>query len=347
LTATTARRRAWENTMCEGAPQSGLRHAAVFYRGWQEYQAAAVDFIRAALSRDEPVLVAVPGQTVSLLRAALGSDRSRVLVTDMTQLGRNPAGIIPAVRAFADRRPGTPFSYLGEPAWPGRTPPELLEVTKHEALVNLAFARTRASILCPYDEAGLPASVLSDAEHTHPLLAAHGSSKPSPGYLGPDRLPRRCERPLPDPPADAEVLPYDSGLRRVRALVESEAIRAGLGGSRTSDLVLAVSELAANTLRHTPAGGVLHVWSTSEEAICQTHDRGWIMDPLAGRRRPQPERPGGQGLWVVNQICDLVEVRTGNTGTTVRIHMRLRPETAVPPGGAGHRWAGRAPALPR
>ena len=34
---------------------------------------------------------------------------------------------------------------------------------------------------------------------------------------------------------------------------------------------------------------------------------------------------GGQGLWVVNQVCDLVELRSGRTGTTVRLQMRLHP----------------------
>jgi hypothetical protein len=33
---------------------------------------------------------------------------------------------------------------------------------------------------------------------------------------------------------------------------------------------------------------------------------------------------GGNGLWVVNQVCDLVQARTGRAGTTTRLHMRLR-----------------------
>jgi hypothetical protein len=27
-------------------------------------------------------------------------------------------------------------------------------------------------------------------------------------------------------------------------------------------------------------------------------------------------------LWLVNQVCDLVELRSGADGTTVRMHMR-------------------------
>jgi len=89
--------------------------------------------------------------------------------------------------------------------------------------------------------------------------------------------------------------------------------------------VLAVSELAANTWRHTDAGGTVHIWAADGEVLCQVHDSGHVGDPLAGRRRPIPDAGRGQGLWVVNQLCDLVELRTGSTGTTIRLHIRLRP----------------------
>jgi anti-sigma regulatory factor (Ser/Thr protein kinase) len=328
--------------MTVGVSDDGLRHAAVFYRDLGEYRAVVVDFVRAALGRREPVLVAVPDAAVGLLRLALGSDGPKVAFADMTKMGRNPAGIIPAIRAFMDRHSGSRISYVGEPAWPGRSGPELIEATKHEALLNLAFSGIPASMLCPYACLGLPASVISDAERTHPVLVSgDGESERSPVYLGPNRLPRRCDQALPDPPPDALVLPYDTDLRPVRALVASQATEAGLSETRKSDLVLAVSEVAANTLRHTPAGGVLHVWRACDEIICQTHDRGWITDPLAGRRRPPLDRPGGQGLWVVNQICDLVEVRTGRTGTVVRMHMSLRPQPSAQRVNGEARWTGR------
>ena len=89
--------------------------------------------------------------------------------------------------------------------------------------------------------------------------------------------------------------------------------------------MLAVSEVAANTLRHTRAGGMLHVWRTRDSLICQLDDQGRITDPLAGRRPPSLSTLGGQGLWVVNQVCDLVELRSGPAGTSVRLHMRLSP----------------------
>jgi anti-sigma regulatory factor (Ser/Thr protein kinase) len=86
--------------------------------------------------------------------------------------------------------------------------------------------------------------------------------------------------------------------------------------------VLAANELAANTISHTSGGGVLQLWHTPEEIVCQVHDQGEITDPLAGRVRHSPD-DRGHGLWLVNQVCDLVELRTGRAGTTVRLHMRL------------------------
>jgi hypothetical protein len=43
---------------------------------------------------------------------------------------------------------------------------------------------------------------------------------------------------------------------------------------------------------------------------------------MAGRKRPPPDSDG-QGLWVVNDVCDLVETRSGPAGTTTRVHFRL------------------------
>ena len=42
---------------------------------------------------------------------------------------------------------------------------------------------------------------------------------------------------------------------------------------------------------------------------------------MAGRLRPVLDEPGGRGLWLANQLCDLVQVRTFENGNVVRIHM--------------------------
>ena len=158
-----------------------------------------------------------------------------------------------------------------------------------------------------------------------PLLVADGDAGRSPEYAGPFRLPSSRSHALPAPPQAATIHTYRTDLAQVRALVLQHAMEAGLPDPRATDLVLAVSEVAANTLRHTPSDGTLTIWHDLDEIICEIHDDGVITDPLAGRRRPAPDAHGGHGLWLVYQVCDLVELRSGGTGTTIRMHMAIRP----------------------
>jgi len=118
-------------------------------------------------------------------------------------------------------------------------------------------------------------------------------------------------------------LTFTSDLSAVRALVRHCAREAGLSESRAIDLVLAVSEVAANTYQHARSAGTLEIWHNTDEIVCQVRDKGIITDPLAGRRRPAVDAMGGHGLWLVNQVCDRVELRSGESGTTIRLHMFL------------------------
>jgi anti-sigma regulatory factor (Ser/Thr protein kinase) len=132
------------------------------------------------------------------------------------------------------------------------------------------------------------------------------------------------QRPAPDlAPHDPMSYTYTTDLAAVRAIVYRYAIKAGLTEARAIDLVLAVSEVAANTVRHAKSPGSLKIWYDAEEIVCQIQDEGIITDPLAGRRRPSLEARGGHGLWIVYRVCDEVEMRSDETGTTIRLHMEL------------------------
>jgi anti-sigma regulatory factor (Ser/Thr protein kinase) len=309
--------------MADSAPPAeGLTHLALFYSSTREYLAGVLTHLRTSAGRAEPSFVAVAAHKVDLLRAELNGESAAVLFADMSELGRNPARIIPRVRAFIEDHPGQRVSYVGEPIWPARSAAELREATRHEALLNLAFSGNSATILCPYDTAALAPSVIADACRTHPAMLQQGQRRLSPEYCGPVSLPPGCERPLPPPPPGVESITYRSDLRAARAMVMSYASRAGATEDTIADLVLAVGEIAANTLRHTDGSGTLHIWHTAEEILCQVDDQGLIADPLVGRLRPAPGAPGGHGMWLVNQICDLVELRSGPAGTSIRLHMR-------------------------
>jgi anti-sigma regulatory factor (Ser/Thr protein kinase) len=298
----------------------GPRHLAFLYRGADEYLEHILDFITGGLARSEPVFVALPGQLGSRVLAAAGAAGRPLAAADMGELGRNPARITLALATFAGRHAGRRVRIVTEPLWPGRSDAETAEVMKHETLVQPATGAVSADILCPYDASRLGPALIDGACRTHPEILEGGHYRPSGGYRAGAGAPP--EAALPAPPATAEFIAYRSRLHPVRELVGRYARRAGLAAERCTDLILAVGEITANTLAHTAGGGTAHIWTSGHEVVCQVHDGGWITDPMAGRRRPPPDAPG-QGLWVVNHLCDLVETRSGPAGTTTRLHFRL------------------------
>jgi anti-sigma regulatory factor (Ser/Thr protein kinase) len=303
----------------QAAAGGSIRHVAWLYPTPGEYLAGIEDFVSAGASAGEPVLVAVPaGRLPPSWNLPGGQTGAHSL--DTTDLGRNPARLMPEVRAFADEHPGQHVRVVCELAWAGRSAPELGEIARYEKMVNQAFAATPVTMLCPYDRVGLPGSAISAACASHPWLRQGDGERGNGDYRGASDSHGRPEPPLPVP-ASVSGLPYRNDLRPVRALVAATADRAGLSASRRTDLVIAASEVAANTLKHTPGGGLVRVWVTGDEILCQFDDSGHIEDPLAGYTCTPGDEPSGHGLWLVNQVCDLAEIRATALGTTIRLHM--------------------------
>jgi anti-sigma regulatory factor (Ser/Thr protein kinase) len=121
------------------------------------------------------------------------------------------------------------------------------------------------------------------------------------------------------------VLSYRTDQARVRRAAAGYARASGLAEDRVQDVVLAVGELAGNTLKHTGGPGTLTMWTAAGELLAQIDDSGHIRTPLPSTGPDIPDLSDGQGLWLVHQLCDLVDIRTGPYGTRIRIHIRLTP----------------------
>jgi anti-sigma regulatory factor (Ser/Thr protein kinase) len=309
--------------------QHTFRHEAFFYTGQDEFLAGILSFIRDALWADEPVLVAVDEPKIAAIKASLNGHGNTDLVqfAEMGELGKNPACIIPAWREFVDEYGGRgrPIRGVGEPIWPGRTDAELVECHHHEALLNLAFADMAGFwLICPYDTCALDPAVVAEAHGTHPLISQHGASWESDSYIPPGVGPGLLAAELPEPQTDPAEFEFERGtLRGVRHFVSQHAEQAGLTAERTSDLVLAVSELASNSVLHAGGGGTVRVWREGSELLCEVSDAGWLEEPLIGRERPTADRSCGRGLWLVNRLCDLVQLRSFPDGAVARVHMSV------------------------
>jgi len=314
-------------------PLEGFVHDALFYRGLREFLRSVVGTIRAGMFLGEPMLVAVPGQKIGPLRAELGSAAERVRFVDIVEAGRNPSRIIPNVlTAFADANAGHRVRMVGEPIWPDRSSDEYATAVQHEALINIAFRGRSATIVCPYDAEGLGSEAVRDAMRTHPTLVSDNERWESLAYGEPGEVAKASLEPLSEPSSTQRTLVFTchSDLASVRSLVSEEARRAGMEADKINDLRLAVNEVATNTLAHTDGPGFLRIWRQEAALVCEVRDTGHISDPLVGRRRMPADSDHGHGLMLVNDVCDLVQIKQDPAATTVRLHMRCPPRTGAP-----------------
>ena len=311
-----------------GVPLSTSRtfhHEAVFYEGDDEFVDRSLAFVHDGLTRREPVLVMVGARKLELLRAALGGRADDVHLVDMEIVGRNPARIIPAWSRFVADNAGSGgggMRGIGEPIWAERTASELSECQLHESLINLAFADADDfRLICPYDTAALSEDVIAEARRSHPVVSWSGAEDVSHEYCGIHKVAERFSEPLPEAPAEAEELTVTlAALRAARRMVQARAEEAGLG-ERSDDFALAVNEVLSNSLEHAHEDGVLRLWQEPDGLVCEVSDTGHISQPLIGREEPTIGQIGGHGMWLVNLVCDLVQVRSTEQGSTVRMKM--------------------------
>jgi len=298
----------------------------VFYRGDREFLDLVGSFIRDGVDARQPVMVAVIGSRIDALRTELGTAAQRVEFVDMSELGRNPARIIPAWREFLDRhRSAGPVRGVGEPIWAGRQAAELQECQLHEALLNMAIAPgTPFWLLCPYDRSGLDAAVIEEAARSHPVIVEPRVYRGSTAYGGSHHAAELFGRELPAPAEPVRRLMVEpSAGHDVSDWVRRWAEASGVQRRRAAGLAAAVRTVAQATEAHTGRNQMLQLWQQGSDLVCELRDPTPISDPMIGRRSPGQDNSRGRALSVAHQTCDLVQVRSNATGTTVRVHTWL------------------------
>jgi anti-sigma regulatory factor (Ser/Thr protein kinase) len=299
-------------------------HSALPYNGIDEYLGGVIPFLQEGFDRGEPALVFAPSPNVDRLRLGSKSSIGDVNIFDGAELARNPARIIPAALRFASEHVDTRVRIVGEGIWPGRPEAEVQEFVRHEALVNVLFADIAASILCPYDADGLDPSIIEHAHRTHSHTITGDTRRLSPLYADPSVTLAMTDR-LSAPPETAQTFEYGDGdLILLRSIVRDQARAAGLSAGRADDIVLAVNEAGTNTLSYTTHGGQLRIWREVDALVLEVSDSGrFILAHLAGRLAPASTAVRGRGLWMITQLCDLVQIRSDFTGTVIRMRVGI------------------------
>jgi MEDS: MEthanogen/methylotroph, DcmR Sensory domain len=302
--------------------EQSYRHEALLWHDKTDFTDSLVPFVTDGLDAGEPVMVAVLEEHCEWLREGLGAKADSVTFVDMAELGRNPAKIIPAWQKFLDVDAGGtgPARGVGEPIWAGRGADELIECQVHEALLNVAVdPMVPFWLVCPYDMTELQPAVIDEAYRSHPVVIEADAYRGSTSYAGRAHLEAMLGAELPTLVGEPTTIPFSRrNLGRLHAFLKLEGHVAGLGLQQAADLATVTAGLAANSLDRGATTGTIRVWRQPRSVVGEVVDDTYLDDPLAGRRAPLVD--GADALWEANQLCDLVQLRTTPTGTTIRVH---------------------------
>ena len=300
-------------------PPDGTVHEGVPYASADRLAAELAAPLGQALAAGEPVVAVLDRDNRAALSAALGAAAADVEWLDPTEVHRVPAFTIAMRWARLTRRTTRPEQRTTVVAQHAELPGiDRGHWARLDAGLTVALAHLPITMLCACPETG----DLELLRATHPTLRMGGTSLPA----GPMRDPVQLVAEFPPPPPvdlgpPATELPFTvDTLAAVRRLVAETAPRAGLDPEHTADLVLAVNEIATNSVEHGPGAGVLRMWGREHPgAVAEVYDVGSMDVPFPGMVPPPPSGKRGRGLWLASELTDVLQVWSDDSGTTVRL----------------------------
>jgi anti-sigma regulatory factor (Ser/Thr protein kinase) len=297
---------------------TALRHNAFVYESQDEYLACAVPFLQDGLRAGEGAIVAHTRPGLAIMREALGSAASDVTFVDVGSVYTRPARTLATYHAvYARQLQRAPRLRAIADVQLGPDPREWDLWVGYEAVLNRSFGHLPAWVLCSYDANGTPDPIIEGVWRTHPEVLDATTWTASSVYDDPDGLLRRLTPP-PAPLPQLRALATVENAEQLRERLAPELVAAGRGDARTLEMLLAVSEIAANAVQH--GGGIedVRVGQVQGRFVCEVIDRGpGFDDPAAGYLVPRAG--GGRGLWVARQLSRRLELFASPRGFTARV----------------------------
>jgi hypothetical protein len=307
--------------------EGAFEHRACIYDDDSRFLDTALPFLADGLALGEPVLAVTTPANLELLDAALGERSSDVDYAQSAFFGHRPPRRVAAFYRYWQGGQGSQrggrVRILAEPVWAGRSAREITAWTRMEAALNVTLASTSISMICPYDARTTDAGILADALRTHPVQITGSRQGPSPQYADPAGFARSCDtRPLSQPPDGTPSFDFDGDLRSLRRFIVAGASAHGLAGDRADMLVLAVSEVGGYLKNRWAAGATVQTWEQPGGIVCDFRQPGAsIDDPFLGLRPAELVPGDGDGLWLANQICDWMDIRSDAEGCTIQLQV--------------------------
>jgi anti-sigma regulatory factor (Ser/Thr protein kinase) len=290
----------------------GYRHDALTYAGEDDFVRFAATFLGMGIEDGEPgILISTPQRLVAV-RDRLGAIGRDIRFVDTADEARNPAVALSVLQNFVESTEGRRVRGIGDLVHPGQLAAVASEAQMHEMLLNTPVTDDwNMWLTCPYDR-----ELMVGDDYADEVAACHPARRTDMSNL----VAKKFGSELPKRPHDAETFPVEvSELGSLRAIVRTAATMTGLTDDRADEFVYAVNEVISNSFRHGDGKAEVALWAEGDSLVCEVQDGGRIVDPLTGRIPPSLTRSSGRGLWMVNHLCDLVQVRSPESGTYVRM----------------------------
>lgn len=304
-----------------------LVHQALMYADEDQFLGAAVPFLRDGLEAGDAVLAVVAEPNIMALKGTMGRDAGPVTFVPALGFYDHPVRTIAAYSKIVHTSLPKRVWALAEPVWQGRTQTETGEWKRYEAVVNAAFETSGAKVICAYDTRTTADDVLESTTLTHPILVEGQGPHRSRDYLPPETFSVNGDRdPLPPPSVCPDVLQLGddlAALRVLRTFLTERAAHHKMPCELTGKFLMAADEVATNAISHGAPPMEVRVWAEESTLVCEVADFGhWRPDALIGHL-PREAGMGSFGLWGVRLLADTVQVRTGWSGTVVRLGISL------------------------
>ncbi|MFG2108942.1 anti-sigma factor RsbA family regulatory protein [Micromonospora chersina] len=301
----------------------GYYHEAILYDSDEHLLAVVLPFLLGGIEAGEPTVVGLGGRNADLVRRALPAGTEVTFLPGGDVYARPTA----AIRAYRKLL----ASYVADGARQirivGELPPPVLGATfdwwaRYESAINHAYDDFPLWSMCAYDMRNTPARVLAEVPRTHPRVAMpDGSHVPTDDYTEPPTYLAEQRLMLPDPVQRTAptVELTDPSPAEARDAVRA-AHRGQLSADGVDDLVVSVSEVVSNALRHGVPPVRVRLWSAADRMVVTVRDGGpGPTDPYAGLLPAGNGTAGGLGLWISHQSCDHVALHREADGFTIRL----------------------------
>jgi transcriptional regulator with XRE-family HTH domain len=171
-----------------GSHRPICEHSALIYDSDDLLLKRGGAFLMEASERGEAVLAVLSDVKIDKVRRHLGHASKSIEFVDSAEWLTTPGAALGGFQKFCvdSMKAGAPWvRVLGEPVWEGRSNSEVERWTRFESLLNLVFASSPISMLCPYDARALDPKIVDAARATHPHTAEETGAVSSPEYADP------------------------------------------------------------------------------------------------------------------------------------------------------------------